>query len=165
MRLLVQRVRKASVTVEGSVVGSIGSGLLVLVGFGQEDLELSPKSKLWAACLDKLLHLRIFPGDTEATAHKFQRDIIDFGGEILLVSQFTLYAACKNGRRPDFQNAAAPAVAEELFAKWVQDIDAHLPSRVHSGIFGANMDVELCNWGPVTITLDSQELFPNLPLR
>ncbi len=165
MRLFVQRVHKASVTVEGSLVSSIGPGLLVLVGFGQEDGEALPQSKLWTACIEKLVHLRIFPGDTEATAHKFQRDVLDFGGEILLVSQFTLYAACKNGRRPDFQQAAAPALATQLFAQLIHDVDAYLPSRVHSGIFGAHMDVELNNWGPVSLMLDSKELFPALPTQ
>ncbi len=162
MRLFVQRVHKASVTVEEKQVASINAGLLVLVGFGQEDKADLPQSKVWKACIDKLVHLRIFPGDTEATAHKFQRDVLDFGGEILLVSQFTLYATCKSGRRPDFLQAAPPALAQKLFEQWVQDVDACLPSRVHSGIFGANMNVELNNWGPVSLMLDSQELFPHL---
>ncbi len=162
MRLLVQRVHKASVHVDAVEVASINAGLLVLVGFGEKDTAHMPGSKLWTACIDKLLHLRIFPGDTEQTAHKFQRDILDFHGEILLVSQFTLFAHCKNGRRPDFQKAAPPAMAAQLFDQWVQDIDAKLPSRVHSGIFGAMMDVSLTNWGPVTLMLDSEELFPQL---
>ncbi len=162
MRLLVQRVHEASVTVQGHQVGAIKAGLLVFVGFGDTDTIDLPQSKAWAACIDKLLHLRIFPGDTEETAHKFKRHVQEIEGEILVVSQFTLFASCKNGRRPDFQAATAPDVAKELFTRFVQDIDAHLPSRVYSGIFGANMDVHLINWGPVTLMLDSEELFPSV---
>ncbi len=161
MRLLIQRVHEASVTVEGREVGAIKAGLLVFVGFGNGDTATLPQSKAWTGCIDKLMHLRIFPGDTPETSHKFKRHIQEIEGEILLVSQFTLFASCKNGRRPDFQAATAPDVAHELFTRFVQDVDAHLPSRVHSGIFGANMDVRLINWGPVTLMLDSEELFPS----
>ncbi len=165
MRLLVQRVHAASVTVhqennESQKVAQIDGGLLVLVGFGQEaSLELK-QSKTWTAIIDKLLHLLIFPGDTPETTHKIQRDVCDFGGQILLVSQFTLYAQCKQGRRPDFLQCTAPHIAQELFASFVQDVQKALPSRVFSGVFGANMDVALTNWGPVTIMLDSAELYP-----
>ncbi len=160
MRLLVQRVRAASVVVDDSPVASIQEGLLVLVGFGKADNADLPQTKIWKSCIDKLVHLRIFPGDTPETEHKFQRDVCDFGGEILLVSQFTLFAQCKQGRRPDFLQATAPDIAEALFTKFIKDVDAHLPSRVSSGIFAAQMDVSLTNWGPVTIMLDSEELFP-----
>ncbi len=162
MRLLIQRVHHASVHVDNAQVASIQQGLLVFVGFGNQDHAQLPQTKIWTSCMEKLLHLRIFPGSTPETAHKFQSNVCDFGGEILFVSQFTLYAQCKQGRRPDFLQATAPAVAEKLFSQWVHDVDVHLPSRVFSGIFGAQMDVELSNWGPVTIMLDSEELFPQL---
>ncbi len=162
MRLLVQRVKHASVMVEEENIAKIKSGLLVFVGFGGQDTADLPKSKVWASMIDKLLHLRIFPGNTPETQDKFQLDVCDYGGEILLVSQFTLYAACKQGRRPDFLQSTPPAVAKTLFQQIIHDIDGHLPLRVSSGIFGANMDVQLCNWGPVTIALDSEELFPQL---
>ncbi len=162
MRLLVQRVRNASVDVDGVQIASIQQGLLVFVGFGGPDTIHLPQTKIWTSCLEKLLHLRIFPGHTAETEHKFQTSVSDFGGEILLVSQFTLYAQCKHGRRPDFGQATAPSVAKTLYEQWVQTVDAHLPTRVSSGIFGANMDVKLTNWGPVTCLLDSEELFPQL---
>ncbi len=162
MRLLVQRVKHASVSVEEKNVASIENGLLVLVGFGGKDHARLPQSKLWSSMIDKLLHLRIFPGQSPETQHKFHLDVCDHGGKILLVSQFTLYAHCKQGRRPDFLQSTPPHIAEALFTQFVQDIDVHLPLRVSSGIFGANMDIQLCNWGPVTISLDSEELFPHL---
>ncbi len=168
MRLLVQRVHSANVCVrtfepeKTEEVARIKAGLLVFVGFGHEDNAQLPQSKIWTSIIDKLLHLRIFPGNTPETAHKFQSSVLDYGGEILLVSQFTLYAQCKQGRRPDFLASTAPALAKELFASFVKDVHAALPSRVFSGHFGANMDVSLVNWGPVTIMLDSEELYPSI---
>ncbi len=162
MRFLLQRVKHASVSVDDTTIAAIDHGLLVLVGFGGKDSATLPQSKLWSSMIEKLLHLRIFPGNTSETQHKFQQDVCDFGGKILLVSQFTLYANCKQGRRPDFLQSTPPQVAEALFTQLVQDIDARLPLRVSSGIFAAHMDIQLCNWGPVTIVLDSEELFPKL---
>lgn len=161
MRLLLQRVRSASVQVENQPVATIGSGLLVLVAFGAADAPDIPGGRVWQGMLDKMLHLRIFPGEDSRTEDKLERSVLDFGGEVLLVSQFTLYAECRKGRRPGFQGAASPQSAAALFSQWVKDVDARLPHRVGSGIFGASMNVTLCNWGPVTILLDSEELFPS----
>lgn len=163
MRLLVQRVRQASVWVDHAEVASIGTGLLALVGFGAEDgpdMPHGPGSRAWIGMLDKLVHTRIFPGKEEGKHDKMDLDVLDHGGEILLVSQFTLYADCRKGRRPGFQDAASPTVAAALFDRWVADVDARCPSRVRWGIFGAFMEVSLVNWGPVTLMLDSAELFP-----
>ncbi len=162
MRLLIQRVKQASVIVDEEKIANIDDGLLVFVGFGHEDCANLPKSKIWSSMIAKLLHLRIFPGDTIETEHKFQRDVCDYGGKLLLVSQFTLYADCKHGRRPDFLQSTPPQVAQSLFNQFVQDVDLATPLHVSSGIFGANMQVHLCNWGPVTILLDSEKLFPSL---
>src|SRR5256885_9060678 len=109
MRALLQRVSHASVTVDGNVVGQIGQGLLVLLGVGQDDSEVQVK-----ALTDKIVHLRIF-GDDEG---KMNRSLLDIGGEMLVVSQFTLYADTRKGRRPSFTNAAPPALAEPLFEQF-----------------------------------------------
>ncbi len=162
MRLLIQRVHSASVTVQNTEVAAIDSGLLVFVGFGHKDTAALPQSKIWTSIMDKMLHLRIFPGNTPETAHKFQTNVQDYGGNILLVSQFTLYADCKQGRRPDFLQCTPPPIAEELFKRFVKDVESALPTRVFSGIFGALMDISLINFGPVTILLDSEELYPGL---
>lgn len=161
MRLLVQRVRQASVQVDNAPVAAIGEGLLALVGFGAGDTADMPGSRAWNGMLDKLLHTRIFPGKEEGKHDKMDLDVVGHGGEILLVSQFTLYADCRNGRRPGFQDAAAPHIATALFDRWVADVDARCPSRVRCGIFGALMEVSLINWGPVTLMLDSDTLFPH----
>ncbi len=162
MRLLLQRVHEGAVHVDNTCIASIQQGLVVLVGFGQADTAHMPQSPLWKNMIEKLMYLRIFPGNTPDKEHKFHCNIQETEGEILLVSQFTLYANCAQGRRPGFQDAAAPSLAEALFLQFIKDVDAYLPSRVHSGIFGANMDVQLTNWGPVTILLDSEEMFPAL---
>lgn len=154
MRLLLQRVHEAGVSVDGDVVAATGSGLLVLVGFGPADDAALPESRRWNTLIDKLLDLRIFP-DSE---QRMNLSLRDFGGEVLLVSQFTLYADCSRGRRPSFQNAARPDVAAELFRRLVQDVASRLPGRVRSGVFGADMDVRLVNWGPVTIMLDDDTI-------
>ena len=148
MRALLQRVSRASVTVEGQVVGQIGQGLLVLLGIGQQDSELQVKT-----LADKIVYLRIF-GDDEG---KMNRSLLDIGGEVLVVSQFTLYADTRRGRRPSFTDAAPPAVAETLFEHFKEALASYgLP--VASGIFGAYMTIEIRNEGPVTIWLDSEEL-------
>lgn len=154
MRLFVQRVREAEVRVDEAVVGSIGPGLLVLVGFCREDAALA-QTRHWNAMLDKLLGLRIFP-DAE---DKMNLCLEDFGGSLLLVSQFTLYADCRKGRRPSFHLAAVPEVAEPLFDRFVADATGRLPGRVQQGRFGAMMAVRLENWGPTSIMLDSAEFF------
>ena len=148
MRALLQRVSHASVTVDGKVVGQIGQGLLVLLGVGQGDNEVQVK-----ALADKIAYLRIF-GDDEG---KMNRSLLDIGGEVLVVSQFTLYADARRGRRPSFTDAAPPVVAETLFEHFKEAI-ASYGLTVASGIFGAYMTIEIRNEGPVTIWLDSEEL-------
>jgi D-tyrosyl-tRNA(Tyr) deacylase len=148
MRALLQRVSQASVTVDGQIVGQIGQGLLVLLGIGRGDSE--QEVKLLA---DKIVQLRIF-GDEEG---KMNRSLLDIHGEILVVSQFTLYADMRRGRRPSFINAASPSLAIPLYERFKETLAGYgLP--VASGIFGAVMSIELRNEGPVTIMLDSDEL-------
>lgn len=150
MRALIQRVRHASVTVDGEVTGSCGKGLLVLLGVGHEDDEALAK-KLW----NKILGLRIF----EDEAGKTNLSLADVGGEALVVSQFTLYANCRRGRRPSFTDAAAPAQANALYERFCELAEADLGAEhVGRGIFGAMMEVSLVNDGPFTIWLDTTEL-------
>src|SRR4051794_10753981 len=149
MRLLIQRVSRASVTVGGRVTGSIGKGMVVLIGIGQADSENSVP-----AMLSKLVNLRIFP-DSEG---KMNRSILQAEGELLLVSQFTLYGDCRKGRRPSFEKAAPPERALELYEAVVRSArDTGL--KVQTGVFREHMDVELVNDGPVTLMLDSEQLF------
>ncbi|BAH74858.1 D-aminoacyl-tRNA deacylase [Solidesulfovibrio magneticus] len=154
MRLVVQRVREASVAVDGQAVASIEAGLLVLVGFGAADGSDFAAGKPCRATLEKLLDLRIFPDE----AGKLNLSLRETGGGLLLVSQFTLYASCRKGRRPSFSEAAPPQVALGLYNALVEMAGQALPGRVGSGVFGADMDVSLVNWGPVTILLDSADL-------
>ena len=148
MRALLQRVSRASVTVDGKVVGQIDQGLLVLLGVGQSDSEVQVKT-----LADKIVHLRIF-GDDEG---KMNRSLLDVGGEVLVVSQFTLYADVRKGRRPSFTEAAPPSLAEPLVERF-KDALATYGLKVEGGVFGAYMEVELINSGPVTIWMDSEEL-------
>ena len=148
MRALIQRVSRASVTVDGKVVGQIGHGLLVLLGVGQDDSEVQVKT-----LVDKIVYLRIF-GDDEG---KMNRSLLDISGEVLVVSQFTLYADMRRGRRPSFTDAAPPAIAEPLVERFKDDL-ATYGLKVEGGVFGAYMEVELINSGPVTIWMDSEEL-------
>ncbi len=156
MRLLLQRVRRASVSIDGKVTASIQAGLLALAGFGGNDDAALPARPHWNAFLDKVLDLRIFPDESEKMNLSL-RDWNHGDGELLLVSQFTLYADCRKGRRPSF-DAAPPEVARELFERLVADMRSRLPGRVRCGVFAADMDVELINWGPVTILLDDARL-------
>lgn len=148
MRALLQRVTHASVTVDEKVVGQIGQGLLVLLGVGQDDSEVQIKT-----LADKIVHMRIF-GDDEG---KMNRSLLDIDGEVLVISQFTLYADTRRGRRPSFTNAAPPTIAKPLVERF-KDAVANFGLTTVSGIFGASMSIELCNEGPVTIWLDSEEL-------
>ena len=145
MRALIQRVSHASVTVDEKVVGKIGQGLLVLLGVGRDDSETQVKT-----LADKIVHLRIF-GDDEG---KMNRSLLDIGGEALVVSQFTLYADMRRGRRPSFTDAAPPSVAEPLFEHF-KDTLASYGVKVAGGVFGAYMEIDLRNEGPVTLWLDS----------
>lgn len=153
MRLLLQRVRRARVLdVEaGEVLGEIGTGLLVLAGFGPDDDSGAPSMSAWERMLSKVVKLRIFPDEQG----KLNLDVQESGGSLLVVSQFTLYADCRRGRRPSFSCSAPPAVAEPLYERLLEDFGKLMPGKVRRGRFGADMDVELVNWGPVTIWLDS----------
>ncbi|MDO8530749.1 MAG: D-aminoacyl-tRNA deacylase [Dehalococcoidia bacterium] len=146
MRALLQRVTRASVTVGEEVVARIGTGLVVFVGVGGDDTEAD--ARLLA---DKLLQLRIFADD----AGKFNRSALDTRADILVVSQFTLYADARKGRRPSFTDAAPPALAESLYNRVVELLRAS-GLTVATGRFAAHMRVELVNDGPVTIWLDSR---------
>lgn len=144
MRIVLQRVKQASVTVEQQTVGSIKQGLLLLFGVHKQD---QPTSIDWL--VKKITHLRIF-ADEEG---KMNHSISDIEGAILVVSQFTLYANCTRGRRPDFIDAAPPEKAEELYNEFVLQLRQQIKS-VETGIFGANMEVNLMNDGPVTLVID-----------
>lgn len=147
MRLVIQRVTQASVTIENSVKGEIGPGLLILAGFTPEDTEEDLK---WLA--GKVTQLRIF-SDVE---DKMNLSVQDVQGDILLISQFTLYANTKKGNRPSYINAAPPAIAIPLYEKFIQYLEAALGKKIQTGTFGADMKVALLNDGPVTITIDSK---------
>lgn len=148
MRFVIQRVTKASVTVEGQVIGQINKGFLVLIGVSQTDTtEIADKM------MKKLIGLRIF----EDSEGKTNLDLKSVGGNLLLVSQFTLYADCKKGNRPSFINAGAPDMANHLY-EYIIDCCKKEISNVQTGSFGADMKVELLNDGPFTVILDSAEL-------
>ncbi|XEC93135.1 D-aminoacyl-tRNA deacylase [Paenibacillus tarimensis] len=147
MRVVVQRSKAAAVTIDGETVGKIRSGLVLLVGLTHEDSEGDVR---WMA--DKIAGLRIFEDD----AGKMNLSVQDTGGEILSVSQFTLYGDCRKGRRPNFMNAAGPEKAERLYDKFNAYLK-ELGLNVETGRFGAMMDVSLVNWGPVTLIVDSRE--------
>ena len=144
MKLVIQRVSRASVSVEGRVIGSIGKGYMVLVGVGKEDTRATA-DKL----IKKLLGLRIFADD----AGKTNLSIRDVDGELLLVSQFTLYADCRRGNRPGFTDAGAPDMAKELYEYMIEACRREI-HKVEQGEFGADMQVELVNDGPFTILLE-----------
>jgi D-tyrosyl-tRNA(Tyr) deacylase len=148
MRALLQRVSRASVTVDERVVGAIGIGYLALLGIGRGDGGEQVKT-----LVEKIVHLRVFEDDEG----KMNRSLLDIGGEVLVVSQFTLYADVRRGRRPGFVDAAPPAVAEQL-VECFKDGLTDFGITVASGIFGAYMTIDLRNEGPVTIWLDSEEL-------
>ena len=150
MKALLQRVTGASVSVAGEVVGSVGRGLVVFVGVASEDTE---KDAQYLA--QKTVNLRIFADE----AGKFNLSALDIKGELLLVSQFTLMADTRKGRRPSFVEAAPPARAEELFNYFVEQASA-AGLKVETGRFQQYMQVEIHNDGPVTILLDSREKYP-----
>ena len=148
MRLLLQRALRAEVRVETRVVGSIGPGLVCLVGIGHADEEATVD-----AMAGKTVDLRIFR-DADG---KTNRSLIDTGGEVLAVSQFTLYADTRKGRRPSFLDAAPPELGERLYERFCAAVEAR-GVKVARGVFGAEMEVELVNDGPMTIWLDSAAL-------
>jgi D-tyrosyl-tRNA(Tyr) deacylase len=145
MRAVVQRVKSSEVKVDGALIGRIGAGLMVLLGVARDD---TPQDADYLAA--KITHLRIF-GDE---AGKMNRSLIDTGGAMLVVSQFTLQGDCRKGRRPSFVNAAAPDKGEALYAHFIDHVRrSGVP--VQTGRFGAMMDVALVNDGPVTLVIDS----------
>lgn len=148
MRAVVQRVLSSSVTIDGEVVGAIDKGYLILLGVGHDDTRAQAE-QLWR----KIFSLRIF----EDEQGKTNRSLDDVGGSVLVVSQFTLYADCRRGRRPSFTDAGSPALANELYEYFVSLVRADVP-RVATGRFGADMRVELVNDGPFTIVLDTDDL-------
>jgi D-aminoacyl-tRNA deacylase len=149
MRAVIQRVSRARVTVDGRVTGEIDAGLVVLVAVGRED-----SAETAASMAEKIAHLRIFNDDQG----KMNRSLLDTGGAILAVSQFTLYGDARGQRRPSFIQAAPPDQGKALYEEFVCALKA-LGMRVETGVFQAHMSVELANDGPVTILLDSTKLF------
>ena len=145
MRVVLQRVSRASVTVEGRTTGVIGRGYLLLVAFRPDDEEANLQ---WLA--QRIVGLRLFP-DAEG---RMNVDLAGVGGGLLVVSQFTLYGDARKGRRPSFIDAAPPEVANALYERFVAMLRALAPGKVATGEFGAMMDVELVNDGPVTLILD-----------
>jgi D-tyrosyl-tRNA(Tyr) deacylase len=145
MRAVIQRVSEARVTVDERDCASMGKGLLVLLAAGQGDTD---KEVDWMA--DKIVNLRIFPDDQD----RMNRSLLDSGGEMIVVSQFTLYGDCRKGRRPSFVHALQPEAAEELCEKFTQKVRS-LGIPCGSGVFGAHMLVSLVNDGPVTLLVDS----------
>lgn len=147
MRVVVQRVTRAEVRVAGEVVGRIGTGLLLLAGFTAGDDEAALE---WMA--GKIPSLRIFRADDGDSS--FERSLVDVGGGLLVVSQFTLYGDARKGRRPSFTGAAPPVDAERLYDRFVELLREQTAGPVETGRFGAMMDVELVNDGPVTLLLE-----------
>ena len=148
MKFVIQRVSEASVKVDGEVIGQIGKGFMVLIGVGQEDTkEIADKM------VKKLVGLRIFEDENGKT----NLSLADVGGEMLLISQFTLYANCKKGYRPSFIESGAPDMASDMYEYIIDKCKETVPV-VERGIFGADMKVSLINEGPFTIVLDSEKL-------
>ena len=151
MKIVVQRVSSACVTVEGVERAGIGRGILVLVG-----IERADQASLADQAADKIAHLRIFPGaaqDAASADERMQRSVLEISGEILVVSQFTLAGSIKKGRRPSFDGAALPAPAEEIYEALIASLRAR-GARVETGVFRAMMQVSLVNDGPVTFVLE-----------
>ncbi len=147
MRIIIQRVKRARVEIDGALVNAIGMGLLVLVGIEIED-EQEDISYLAA----KIINMRIF-SDTEG---KMNKSVLDMDGELLVVSQFTLHASTKKGNRPSFIKAARPEKAIPLYNSFISDLEKLTSKKIKTGTFGADMQIHLVNDGPVTIFLDSK---------
>jgi D-aminoacyl-tRNA deacylase len=149
MRAVLQRVSEARVRVDGEVVGEIGAGLMILLGVGREDAETDLRY-----LVEKVAGLRIFEDDEG----KMNRSVAEIGGEVLVVSQFTLYGDCRKGRRPGFSAAAQPERANQLYLEFASQLQIR-GLTVATGVFQADMQVELINDGPVTMLLDSRKEF------
>lgn len=145
MRAVIQRVNHASVTVDGKITGEINKGYLILLGVGPEDSE-----KDCEKLVDKIKGLRIFSDEND----KINLSISDVSGQLLVVSQFTLYADCRKGNRPSFVNAAPPALAQKLYEYFVRICNERICENVQTGIFGADMKVNLENDGPFTVVIE-----------
>lgn len=148
MRAVIQCVSEASVRIDGQTVGEIGRGYAILLGVGKDDTEAQAE-KLWS----KILKLRVFPDENGKT----NLSLTDIGGEVLVISQFTLFASCKKGNRPSFVDAGAPDEANRLY-EYFADLARRDVAHVGTGRFGTMMDVALVNHGPFTIVLDTDEL-------
>ncbi len=146
MRVVLQRVRQASVTVNGEVVSTIGPGLVALTGIARADTKYDADY-----LADKVIHLRVFPDEQG----RMNRSLLDTSGELLVISQFTLYGDCRKGRRPDFTAAASPEEARNLYNYFVEALRARCNIRITTGVFQAEMEVSLTNHGPVTLVCDS----------
>lgn len=147
MRAVIQRVSKASVTIENKVFSKINKGLLVLLGVGLIDSE---EDVQWL--VKKIASMRLFPSDKG----NVDLSIIDIDAEILVISQFTLFASTKKGNRPSFLHSAKPDVAKPLYEKFVVELEKTIQKPVQTGVFGADMQVDLCNDGPITICVDTK---------
>ena len=147
MRAVIQRVTKASVTIDGRINGQIGSGLLVLLGIEDAD---NLEDIIWLS--NKVVNLRIFNDD----AGVMNRSVLEVGGDVLLISQFTLHANTKKGNRPSYIKASKPDIAIPLYETMIKQLTNDLGKNIATGIFGADMKVELLNDGPVTIIIDSK---------
>ena len=145
MRIVVQRVKSGSVCVAGETVGQIERGLILLVGIHRDDDEDAVRF-----CAEKCVHLRIFSDETG----KMNQSLIDVDGAALIISQFTLYGDCRKGRRPSFNASAHPEVANALYTRFIERI-SEMGVRVECGVFGADMQVEIHNDGPVTLVVES----------
>ncbi|KAE8356586.1 D-Tyr tRNAtyr deacylase-like domain-containing protein [Aspergillus coremiiformis] len=149
MKAVIQRVKSASVTVDGQLVSKIGRGLLVLAGVGKEDTEKDADT-----LIQRVLKAKLFPGEDDK---QWKRNVQDIEGEVLCVSQFTLYGQLKKGKQPDFHDAADAETARKLYDYFFRRLgEAYKPERVQNGIFQAMMEVELKNDGPVTIEINTQ---------
>ena len=147
MRVVVQRVKKASVEVSGEIVSEIGGGFLILLGIAQDDAQADID---WLC--GKISKLRVFADNNDAMNHS----IVDTKGDVIVVSQFTLHASVKKGNRPSFIKAARPEEAIPLYETFVKGMEAEIGKKVQTGVFGAMMDIALVNEGPVTIVMDSK---------
>ena len=147
MRIVVQRVIEASVKVEGKEISKIGTGLLILLGVAPND---SQQDIEWLA--KKVVQLRIFPNEDG----NMNKSVVDINAEVIVVSQFTLYASTKKGNRPSFTSSAKPEIAKPLYKEFVNVLEAKLNKKVGTGVFGAAMKVSLINDGPITICIDSK---------
>lgn len=148
MRTVIQRVQHASVAIDGAVRSEIGKGLLILVGFEDSDTD-----KEIVRMAKKIVNMRIFDDDKGV----MNRSVLEIGGEILIVSQFTLYASTKKGNRPSYTRAAKPDIAIPLYESFCKEVEMQLGREVKTGVFGADMKVYLLNDGPVTIIVDTKD--------